>query len=167
MSKRLPLILLCSLVLVVPAAALASPNATGDGLLELKAVNATRVVIQGSRGAIWGQIDKGSLRVVDSNLDDNLVPSVSGAEQVTTSVTDPGVTIYTGKNIHFRFSGAKYGFSISGVGIDVTAVGVGRTWLTGAGSLDDGDYAIDDGKWQPMPLLKKFVTFGVQPVASP
>jgi len=161
---RLPLILLCSLF-VVPAA-LATPNATGDGVLELKAANASRVVIQGSRGAIWGQIDRGSLRVVDPNLDDNLVAFVSGAEQVTSSLTDPGVTIYSGKNIHFRFSGAKYGFSISGVGIDVTAVGVGRTWLTGAGSLDDGDYAIDDGKWQAVPLLKKLITFGVQPVVA-
>jgi hypothetical protein len=162
---RLPLILLCSLV-VVPAA-LAAPSAAGDGVLELKAVDATRVVIQGSRGAIWGQIDRGSLRVVDQNLDDNVVAFVSGAYQVTSSTTDPGVTVYSGKNLHFRFSGGKYGFSISGVGIDVTAVGVGRTWLTGAGSLDDGDYAIDDGKWQAVPLLKKLVTFGVQPVATP
>ena len=166
MSIRLPFILLCSL-LVVPAAFAAS-SATGDGVLELKAVNATRVTIQGSRGAIWGQIDKGSVRVVDQKLDDNLVPFVSGADVVTISPTDPSVTVYSGKNIHFRFSGAKYGFSLSGTGIDVTAVGVGRAWLTGGGSLDDGDYAIDDGKWQPVPLLKKFVTFGVQPpVATP
>ena len=44
---RLPLILFCCL-LFVPAA-LATPNATGDGVLELKAVNASRVVI-GTRG---------------------------------------------------------------------------------------------------------------------
>jgi hypothetical protein len=163
---RLPFIILCGL-LVVPAA-LAAPRATGDGVLELRAVNANRVVVQGNRGAIWGQIDRGTLRVADQNLDDNLVPYVSGADAVTTSPTDPSVVIYSGKNIHFRFSGAKYGFSLSGIGIDVTAVGVGRAWLTGAGSLDDGDYAIDDNPWQTVPLLKKLVTFGVQPpVTSP
>jgi hypothetical protein len=77
------------------------------------------------------------------------------------------VTIYSGKNIHFRFSGARYGFSIAGTGIDVTAVGAGKAWLTGAGSFDDGEYAIDDSEWQPVPLLKKLVTFGVQPVFTP
>jgi hypothetical protein len=160
---RLPLLLLCGLLLA--PAAFAAEHATGDGVLELKGVNATRVSIQGSRGAIWGQLDRGSLRVFDPNPDDNLVALVSGAEQVHTTL-DPGVTIYGGTNIHFRFSGARYGFTISGLGIDVTAVGVGKAGLTGAGSFDDGDYAIDDGKWQPVPLLKKLVTFGVQPVVT-
>jgi hypothetical protein len=164
-SKRLPLILLVGLILA--PAAIAAGRATGDGVLELKAVNASKVLIQGSRGAIWGQVDRGSIRVVDPNPDDNLVTLVSGAETVTVSPLDPNVTIYTGKNLHFRFSGGKYGFSIVGTGIDVTAVGVGKAWLTGAGSLDDGDYAIDDGKWVTVPLLKKFVTFGVQPVLTP
>jgi hypothetical protein len=164
-SIRLPLILLCGLFLAPTA--LAGGTATGDGVLELKAVNASRVVIQGSRGAIWGQLDRGTLRVFDPNPDDNLVAFVSGAEQVTVSPLDPGVKIYSGSNIHFRFSGAKYGFSIVGTGIDVTAVGVGRTWLTGAGSFDDGDYAVDGSKWQAVPLLKKLVTFGVQPVPTP
>jgi hypothetical protein len=161
---RLPLLLLCGLLLA--PAAFAAEHATGDGVLELKGVNATRVSIQGIRGAIWGQVDKGSLRVVDLSPDDNAVPFVSGAEQVTTSPTDPTVTIYRGTNIHFRFSGGRYGFSIAGSGIDVTAVGVGKAWLTGAGSFDDGDYAIDDDKWQPVPLVKKLVTFGVQPLVT-
>src|SRR6266550_1659545 len=82
---------------------------------------------------IWGQLDKGTLRVVDQNPDDNLNAYVSGCPG--TPGLDPGVTIYTCKNIHFRFIGGKY--------------------------------AIDDGKWQPVPLLKKLVTFGVQPVTSP
>jgi hypothetical protein len=163
---RLPLILLVGL-LAAPAA-LAAPSATGDGVLELKAVNANRAVIQGNRGAIWGQLDKGTLRVSDLNPDDNLFPLVSGAEIVAPSMVDPNVTIYSGKNIHFRFSGGRYTFSISGTGIDVTAVGVGRAWLTGAGTFDDGDYAVDDGKWQAVPFLKKLITFGVQPtVATP
>jgi hypothetical protein len=162
-SIRLPLTVLSCLVLAPTA--VAASQATGDGVLELKAVNATKVVIQGSRGAIWGQIDKGTLRVVDPNPDDNLVALVSGAEQIRPTL-DPGVTYYSGKNIHFRFSGSKYGFSIAGSGIDVTAVGVGKAWMTGAGSLDDGDYAIDDGKWQPVPFLKKLITFGVQPIPT-
>ena len=163
MSTRLTLVLLCSLFLA--PAAFAAAHATGDGVLELKDVNG-RVGITGQRGAIWGQLDKGTLRVVDQNPDDNLNAYVSGAGGVPG--VDPGVTIYTGKNIHFRFIGGKYRFVIVGSGIDLTAVGAGQAYLTGdPDQLDAGQYAIDDGKWQPVPLLKKLVTFGVQPVTSP
>ncbi len=162
---RLSLTLLCFL-LVAPAAFAAS-RANGDGVFELKDVNAQRTVIAGTRGAIWGQIDKGTLRVTDMNLDDSLAPQVSGAEW-TQSTLDPSVKVYSGKNIHFRFSGAKYRFTIIGSGIDVTAVGVGQVKLTGdPDAFDTGDYSIDDGKWTSVPLLLKTVTFGVQPVAGP
>src|SRR5438445_7055979 len=113
---RLPLALLLSLI-VVPAA-LADALANGDGVFELKGVNAYRVVITGTRGAIWGQIDSGTLRVTDVNPDDAVAPQVSGATPIP-STTDPRVLIYKGKNIHFRFSGANYRFGIVGYGIDV------------------------------------------------
>jgi hypothetical protein len=152
-------------LLVVPAA-LAASRANGDGVFELNNVNAQRVVITGTRGAIWGQIDKGRLVVTDLNLDDNTAPQVSGADRVQWTL-DPNVTIYTGKNIHFRFSGAKYRFAITGTGIDVTAVGVGQAALTGdPDAFDTGYYAIDDGKWTPVPLLRKVIPFGVQPVVT-
>jgi hypothetical protein len=164
---RFSLTLLCGLILA--PAAFAAGRATGDGVLELKAVNASRVYIAG-KGAIWGQLDRGTLRVTDLNPDDNEVALVSGALP-TKSVTDPGVTYYIstpGKSIHFRFTGARYSFSIVGLGIDLTAVGVGRAKLTGDPAfLDDGDYSVDDNKWQPVPLVTKLVTFGVQPVAGP
>jgi hypothetical protein len=163
-STRLTLLLLCSLLLA--PAAFAAGSATGDGVLELKAVNG-KVGITGQRGAIWGQLDKGTLRVVDLNPDDNLNAYVSGCAGAPG--TDPGVTIYICKNIHFRFIGGKYRFTIIGSGIDVTAVGVGQASLTGdPEELDTGDYKIDDGKWVSVPYLKKPVTFGTpQPVASP
>jgi hypothetical protein len=163
-STRLTILLLCSLVLA--PAALAATKATGDGVLELKAVNG-KVAITGQRGAIWGQVDKGTVRVVDLNPDDNLNAYVSGC--AGTAGTDPGVTIYSCKNIHFRFIGGKYRFVISGAGIDLTAVGVGQAILTGdVDQLDTGQYAVDDGKWQDVPLSKKLVTFGTpQPVTTP
>jgi hypothetical protein len=152
--------------LALAPAALAATRTTGDGVLELKAVNG-KVAVTGQRGAIWGQIDKGTLRVVDLNPDDNLNAYVSGC--LGTPGLDPGVTIYSCKNIHFRFIGGKYRFGIAGSGIDVTAVGIGQATLTGdPEELDTGAYSIDDGKWQPVPYLKKLVTFGTpQPVSSP
>jgi hypothetical protein len=164
-STRLTLVLLFSLALA--PAALAASTTTGDGVLELKDVNAARVSITGQRGAIWGQLDKGTLKVIDLNPDDNLNAYVSGGAVIPTS--DPTATLYTGKNIHFRFIGGKYRFVIAGTGIDVTAVGIGQAYLTGdPDSLDTGTYAVDDGKWQSVPLLKKLVPFGTpQPVAIP
>jgi hypothetical protein len=162
---------LCALV--AAPVALAGARTTGDGILELRSVDATKATITGTRGAIWGQIDSGTLKVTDTNLDDNLTAQVSGAEKIRPS-TDPGVTLYIGKNIHFRFSGGKYKFTIiNGVGIDLTAVGVGKASLAGDPTLlDDGDYAIDNGKWQPVqpapapPLLPKVLTFGLQTLSA-
>jgi hypothetical protein len=164
-STRLTFVLLCSLVLA--PAAMAGVRTTGDGVLELKGVNATKVAITGQKGAIWGQLDKGVLKVVDLNPDDNLNAYVSGGTIIPD--TDPTLTVYSGKNIHFRFIGGKYRFIIQGSGIDVTAVGVGQASLTGdPDQVDTGTYAIDDGKWQQVPYLKKLVTFGTpQPVTTP
>ena len=167
MPKRLSLVLLA--FLVAAPAALAGTSANGDGVFELKDVDAAKVVLTGTRGAIWGQVDKGTLRVTDLNVDDNVAPQVSCSVACSISIlpTDSTVKIYTGKNIHFRFSGAKYRFTIVGSGVDVTAVGVGQAALIGDPDVDDpGYYAIDDGKWLQVPLLRKLVTFGVQPVVA-
>lgn len=168
--RRLSFTLLCGLMLAIIPAAMASVGATGDGVLELRDVNATTVTIKGTKGVIWGQIDRGQLRVTDLNPDDNISPLVSGG-WLKLPTADPAVTLYIGNNIHFRFPGGKYQLTIVGSGIDFTAVGVGKAWLAGnPEAVDDGDYAIDGGKWQPVPVLKKQVTFGVQPapvVTSP
>jgi hypothetical protein len=157
-------ILLCGLILA--PGALAAAGATGDGVLELRDVNATRATIY-AKGAIWGQLDYGQLKVTDPNPDDNLTAWVSGAESARTY--EPGVTVYSGKNIHFRFTGGRYiKFAIVGYGIDVTAVGVGRASLIGDPDwYDDGDYSLDNGKWQPVPLTLKQILFGTQPLSTP
>jgi hypothetical protein len=166
--RKASLILLCGLILAPGALAAArTTGAVGDGVLELRDVNATKANIY-AKGAVWGQLDNGQLKVTDFNPDDNITAQVSGAESKRPTL-EPGVTIYTGKNIHFRFTGNRYiKFSIIGSGIDVTAVGVGRTSLIGDPEwYDDGDYAVDNGKWQPVPLVAKVVPFGVQPPSAP
>lgn len=157
--------LICALILV--PAAVAATRTQGDGVLELNAVNATRVTINGTHGAIWGQIDKGVLRVVDLNPADDNEAFVSGAKPVVSTV-DPSVTTYTGKNLRFRFAGGRYRFVMSGQGIDITAVGVGSATLVGDPAADDdGQYAVDDGDWLAVLPLKMVVPFGIQPVAGP
>ena len=165
--RRLCLSLLCGLV-AVPAA-LAASRATGDGVLDLRAANGN-VVLVGTRGTVWGQMDTGSLRVTDPLPGDGAI-FVSGAEAVHT-VSDT-VTTYTGKNIHFRVTGGRYRLSFRGItydmpatGIDLTAVGVGTVYLVGDPFSDPGDYAVDNGKWISLPVLQKKVSFGVAPVST-
>ena len=160
--RRLSFILLSCLI--VAPAALAGARATGDGVLELRAVDGT-VVVAG-KGVVWGQMDKGKLVVNDLVAGDG-DPLVSGWERKVPGNCDT-CTVYTGKDLHFRVTGGKYKLSFQGVGIDFSAVGVGSAQLTGDVTVDDaGDYALDGGKWTAVPWLKRTVTFGGQPVLSP
>ena len=159
--RRLVLTLLCSLV--VAPAALAAPAATGDGVLELNAVAGSVAIgtaAQPAIGVLWGQMDKGYLRVLDPVAGDGQV-LVSGYEKKTVSTDYPGQTIYSGKDLHFRVTGGKYKLVLKGSGIDVTAVGIGLAQLTGDLFADDpGEYALDGGKWIPVPLTTRVVQFG-------
>jgi hypothetical protein len=168
--RRLCLTLLCGLV-AVPAA-VAATHATGDGVLEIKAATGT-IVLTGTRGIAWGQMDKGRLVVTDPLPGDGAV-FVSGAATVLPGKTD-GVTIYIGRDIHFRVTGGRYKLSfrgstpdLSAAGVDLTAVGVGSVQLTGDAFADDtGKYAVDSGKWNTVPVWQITKQFGVQPAPAP
>jgi hypothetical protein len=155
--RRFTVILLCALA-VVPAA-LAGGQATGDGVLELKAAYGYVKIgtdLQPARGILWGQMDRGKLVVVDPVAGDQQTIFVSGWDRKSdTILTDSGATVttYYGTDIHFRVTGGKYKLTFNGQGIDLTAVGAGVAYLNGdENAVDAGYYAVDSGKWQPMPL---------------
>jgi hypothetical protein len=171
--RRFFVILLCALA-VVPTA-VAAARATGDGVLELKAVYGTVSIGkegQPARGVAWGQMDKGKLVAVDPAPADGNKIFVSGWEKRTVVVTSdggPSIVVYTGTNLHFRVDGGKYRLTFVGSGIDLTAVGVGVAYLSGdILAADAGDYALDSGNWTPVPVSvlpqqKPFaVPFGTQ-----
>jgi hypothetical protein len=168
--RRLCLTLLCGLV-AIPAA-LAASDATGDGVLEIKAATGI-VVLTGSRGTAWGQMDKGRLVVTDPVPGDGAI-YVSGAETVVPGRTE-SVTIYSGRDLHFRVTGGRYKFAfrgwggdVSAVGVDLTAVGVGSVQLTGDAFADEtGKYAVDSGRWNTVPVWPITKQFGVQPPPAP
>src|SRR5205085_5765639 len=167
---------LLSALAVVPAA-LAAGQATGDGVLELKAAYGTIGIgrdLQPARGILWGQMDKGKLVVYDPVSSDPQTIFVSGWDRKSPpTLTDSGATAttYWGTNLHFRVTGGKYRLWFSGQGIDLTAVGAGVAYLNGdENAIDPGYYAVDSGKWQPMPLntLKSVaVLFPAQPAQTP
>ena len=160
--RRFCLILLSALV--ATPVAVAAVRASTDGVLELRKVNAYSLVIVGSRGSLWGQMDSGRLVVTDPVLGDGQI-YVTGADH--TYSKSENVTVYSGKDIHFRVTGGRYRLGFKGAGIDLTAVGVGTATMTGDFNADDaGDYSIDGGgKWLSVGFVQKTVTFGVQPVA--
>jgi hypothetical protein len=156
--RRLSLILLSCLI--VAPAALAGARATGDGVLEVSNVDGT--VLVAGKGVLWGQMHVGRLVVNDPILGDGTT-LVSGWEKRVPGSCDT-CTVYSGKDLHFRVTGGKYRLYFDGAGIDFSAVGVGTASLTGdVSALDAGDYALDGGKWTPVPWLKRVVAFGVQP----
>jgi hypothetical protein len=160
--RRLCLTLLCGLV-AVPAA-LAAAHATGDGVLEVSN-GAGVIVLNTTRGIVWGQVAKGKLVVTDPSPNDGSV-FVSGAEARPVSET---VTAYSGRDLHFRVTGGKVKLTLKGFGIDLTAVGVGTVQLTGdAYAADAGEYALDNRGWNPLPVYNtKTFSFGVQSAPAP
>jgi len=159
--RRLALILLLALA-AVPAAALAAPSTNGDGAFELRGVNG--IVVLAGKGVVWGQLDKGALRVTNLSPFSGPQPLVSGAERKLTT-DDPNSVVYTGTDIHFRMTGGKYRFRFRGTGIDLTAVGTGSADLTGTADLlgSTGDYALNGGTWTPVPdSIERVVQFGGQ-----
>ena len=173
------LTLLCGLI-VVPAA-LAAGHATGDGVLELKAVTGQVAIgspSQPAKGALWGQMDKGILKATDPTgpSDGAVLVSAKDLKKTVVPSSDggPRTVVYSGHNLHFRVTGGKYRLMfVNAVGVDLTAIGVGVATLTGdSNAVDPGSYAVDDNDWQPVPVLgdpaaPAVVPFGLQPSTPP
>jgi hypothetical protein len=156
--QRLCLTLLVTL-LVLPAAALAGAKGGGDGTLVVRDANATKIDVMG-RGTIFGHVSKGTLKVTDYNIEDARDPEVNGATK-SWPVNASGTTwFYQGKDVRFRFFGGRYKIVLTGAGIDVSAVGRGLAMLAGQGTSDDGDFAVNGGKFQPLEFLPTTAKFG-------
>jgi hypothetical protein len=152
------LVLICLLALAVPATALALPHDKGDGTLVVRNASG-KVSVLGAKGSVLGHVDKGQVYVYDWNPFDGKAPEVYGADKSVQR--SPQLTVYSGTGIRFRFFGARsYSLRIVGSGIDVAAVGQGRVQLSGAGTLDDGQYSIDGADFANMPSVLFSGTFG-------
>ena len=171
--RRFLVILVCSLA-AVPAA-LAGSSASGDGVLELKAVYGKVSIgkpAQPARGLLWGQMDNGKLIVEDPIIGDGKI-LVTGWENKTYSPATidgtPAQTTYTGANIHFRVTGGKYRLIFRGSGIDLTAIGSGVAVINvSENAVDAGYFAVDSGDWTAAPLFTvKTVPFGTQTPPPP
>jgi hypothetical protein len=155
--RRLCLILLVT-ALSLPAAAIGADRASGDGSLAISGASGT-VIVQGYGGLIFGQIDQGTVLVVDYKPDDpTSVLSVAGAKPKSI----PGATAYSGSNLRFLLPAGHYVVELIGTGIDASAVGKGIVGATGFGTPDDGSLAVNGGKPQPLTKVNTSLAFGAK-----
>jgi hypothetical protein len=132
----------------LPANAAAPPNGTlevrdGKGRVELSA-----------RGSIIGRIERGKVTVIDPNPRDARRPVVLGAERRRTS-RNGKTTVYTGRDIRVRSTGAFVHVSFDGKNIQVSAVARGRGLIQGSAdpflTNADGVWSLNDEPYQSLP----------------
>jgi hypothetical protein len=142
MRKAVFIVLLPALLLASTAAA-AIQAQRGDGRLSVSDGRGS-VWVQ-ARGALIGQLDKGSVTINDLTPVDDNEPLVWGAEREEFRGTS---TVYRGEDIRFRLLGGSWRVAVRGSGIDLSAVGRGLVQLDGDG-MKPGVYStsgVDCGK---------------------
>ena len=141
MRKLLSILL--ATVAILPAAALAGSDTSGDGSLVVSSA-VGRLAVQG-KGLIFGHLDHGTITIVEYKPDANTaLSSVSGAALKLLG----GNVVYSGSDVRFLFPSGKYNLILEGSGIDISAVGSGKLRATGAGTGDDGSVTADSSRAQ-------------------
>jgi hypothetical protein len=142
------------LTFAVLAAALALPATSGarergmnDGTLSVRDGRGT-ITIQG-RGGVIGSFAQGSVRIVDPVDGDGTGPIVSGEE--FHRELDDTTDIYRGTKVRFRIIGGAFKVVVKGRGINLSFVGKGNIILNGAGTDDDGTWAVNGSEYSPIP----------------
>jgi len=134
--------------LALPAVSIAARRAPGDGTLSVK--DARGLVLVTARGGLIGRCAKRCEILIDDPVPgDGSGPVVFG-DDFARQVSDTAM-IYRGNDIRFRIIGGAYRVKVTGVGINLSAVGKGSFTLDGAGTGDDGSYAVDGGEYLPLP----------------
>jgi hypothetical protein len=144
------------ILLALPAAAYASSDAgpppTRDGTLSVR--EGRGIVQLSARGTVTGRFDRGKITVTDPNPYDDKRPVVFGSSK--TVYRGDKTTIYQGRNIRFRLSGAMFHTKIEGRGIFLSAIGQGRGLIDGAGDTSagifyDGVWSLNDEPYHSLP----------------
>jgi hypothetical protein len=158
--RRCLLIVLVSLF-ALPATALASAGAVGDGSLSIASANVNSIIVVG-HGLIYGYIDQGAVTVFSYVPDEGTQPQlqISGTTVPTRPTT--GGTRYVGSALRFLISGT-YALKFEGSGINVSAVGKGTVTANGADittASSDGTVAVNGGRPQPLGRNQTVASFG-------
>jgi hypothetical protein len=147
---RRPLILaLLVLTLALPAGVAAQTRSSTDGTLSVKDARGV-ITIQG-RGAVIGSFSKGQVMINDPVDGDGTGPIVTG-DDWSKEKTDTA-TVWGGSKVRFRIIGGTFRIVVRGRGINLSFVGKGNVILNGAGTDNDGTYAVNGGDFDGIPAF--------------
>jgi hypothetical protein len=147
--RRLLTFAVLALALALPAGVSARTTTSADGTLSVKDARGV-VTIQG-RGAVIGSFAKGSVTINDPIDGDGTGPIVTG-DDWSKDKSDTA-TVWGGTKVRFRIIGGTFKIVVRGRGINLSFVGRGNIILNGAGTDDDGSYAVNGSEYNLLPAF--------------
>jgi hypothetical protein len=144
------LLILLVLALALPVAAYSQVRAS-NGTLSIR--EGRGIVQLDARGSMTGRLN-GRLTVTDPRPFDSKRPVVYGATK--TIYRNAKTTVYQGKNVRFRLSGARFVIKMDGKAIFLSAIARGTGALDGAGDASanvfyDGVWSLNDEPYHSLP----------------
>jgi hypothetical protein len=136
-------------ILAFPAASAARERAPSDGTLSVRDGRGTVVV--SARGAVIGSFAQGKITIVDPIEGDGTGPIITG-EAWSRDLSDT-TTTWGGKKVRFRLIGGFFKIRVVGRGINLSVVGKGTGTVNGAGTFDDGSFAVNGSDYVGIPDL--------------
>jgi hypothetical protein len=148
--RRLLTFAVLALALAVPAGAAARTSGPNDGTLSVKDARGI-ITIQG-RGGVIGTFARGSVTITDPIDGDGTGPIITGDDFPPVERSDT-TTTWRGTKVRFRIIGGSFKIVVRGRGINVSFVGKGNVILNGAGTDDDGTYAVNGADYGLIPAF--------------
>jgi len=147
--RRLVTFSMLALALALPAGVAARTGASNDGTLSVKDARGV-ITIQG-RGGVIGSFAKGSVTINDPIDGDGTGPILTGDDW--SKDKSETATVWGGTKVRFRIIGGTFRIVVRGRGINLSYVGKGSVILNGAGTDDDGTYAVNGGDYNLIPAF--------------
>jgi hypothetical protein len=147
---RLLTFAMLALALTVTAGAGARPAGPNDGTLSVK--DARGIVTVQGRGGVIGTLAKGSVTITDPIDGDGTGPIITGDDFPPIDRSET-TTTWRGNKVRFRIIGGWFKIVVRGRGINVSFVGKGNVILNGAGTDDDGTYAVNGSEYNIIPAF--------------
>jgi hypothetical protein len=145
--RRLLTFAVLALALALPVGAAARTDGANDGTLSVKDARGV-FTIQG-RGGVIGSFAKGSVMINDPVDGDGTGPIVTGDDW--SKDRSETATSWGGTKVRFRIIGGTFKVVVRGRGINLSFVGKGNIILNGAGTDDDGTYAVNGSEYNLIP----------------
>src|SRR6266498_917107 len=145
---RLLLTFAVLVALALPAASAARPRGLNDGTLSVRDARGV-ITIQG-RGGVIGSCAQGRVTISDPIDGDGTGPIVTGDDFPPIERSET-TTTWRGNKVRFRIIGGTFKIVVRGRGINLSFVGKGTVTVNGAGTEDDGAYAVNGAEYSPIP----------------